>query len=79
MERGHWAAALSGSLRQLAQVTWPEFLERCDPLHRCLSDDPAGVYPRMDFESRRMYALRAAHLARRLHTTQERIALCALH
>ena len=79
MERGHWAAALSGSLRQLAQVTWPEFLERCDPLHRCLSDDPAGVYPRMDFESRRMYVLRVAHLARRLHTTQERIALCALH
>ena len=58
MERGHWAAALSGSLRQLAQVIWPEFLERCDPLHRCLSDDPAGVYPRMDFESRRMYVLR---------------------
>lgn len=35
--------------------------------------------PAWILRARRMYVLRIAHLARRLHTTQERIALCALH
>lgn len=79
MERGQWMGALIASLRALDKVIWPEFLESCDPLHRCLLEDPAGVYPAMDFESRRMYVQQTARLARQMRMPQARVALGALH
>jgi len=43
------------SLRFLGEVDWREILEGISVVHRILSLDPAGVYPRMDFESRELY------------------------
>lgn len=78
MERSQWLSALITSLRTLDKTTWPEFLEQCDPLHRCLKEDPSGTYPSMDFDSRRMYVSRLARLARQMGMSQERVALGAL-
>ena len=79
MARGHWVAALCASLRALDRVSWPEFLEDLSLLHHCFLQDPAQVYSRMDFDSRRMYVLRTARLARLMGMTEERVALGALH
>jgi len=43
------------SLRLLGESDWKETLEQLSVVHRALSLDPAGVYSRMDFESREYY------------------------
>ncbi|MBV9759036.1 MAG: glycosyl transferase [Acidobacteriaceae bacterium] len=43
------------SLRLLGEFDWKETLEQLSVVHRLLSQDPAGVYPRMNFESREYY------------------------
>ena len=43
------------SLRLIGDLDWKETLEKLSVVHRILCLDPAGVYPRMDFESREMY------------------------
>ncbi len=43
------------SLRFLGETDWKETLEDLSVVHRVLSLDPAGVYPRMDFQSREYY------------------------
>jgi cyclic beta-1,2-glucan synthetase len=43
------------SLRSLSESDWKETLEQLSVVHRALSLDPAGVYSRMDFESREYY------------------------
>ncbi|MGA8029071.1 MAG: glucoamylase family protein [Bryobacteraceae bacterium] len=43
------------SLRFLGEVDWKETLEQLSVVHRVLCLDPAGVYSRMDFESRELY------------------------
>lgn len=78
MERSQWLAALITSLRGLDKITWPEFLETCDPLHRCFLEDPSGTYAAMDFDSRRMYVTRLARLAQQMNMSQERVALGAV-
>ena len=40
------------SLRQLALLDWKECFERLSLVERTLCEDPAGVYPRMDFATR---------------------------
>ncbi len=53
------------SLRFLGEVDWKETLEQLSVIHRTFCLDPAGVYPRMEFESRAAYrrvtAKAAAH------------------
>src|SRR5689334_5198586 len=51
------------SLRFLGEVDWKETLEQLSVIHRTLCLDPAGVYPRMEFESRESYRRRVAKLA----------------
>ena len=47
--------ALIGSFRSIGEVDWKQVLEQLSIVHRTLLLDPAGVYPRMDFESRDLY------------------------
>ncbi len=54
---------LIGSLRLIGEIDWKETLERLSVVHRILSLDPAGVYPRMDFESRELYRRRIARIS----------------
>ncbi len=43
------------SLRDISQTAWKEVLEPLILFDRILRQDPAGAYPRMDFESRDLY------------------------
>ena len=43
------------SLRAISEQDWSDFFESVSCLERILRKDPAGVYPRMDFETRDQY------------------------
>jgi cyclic beta-1,2-glucan synthetase len=43
------------SLRTISEQNWSDFFESVSCLERTLREDPAGVYPRMDFKTRDMY------------------------
>ena len=53
-----WMGNAITSLRRLTQIPWGETLEAMNPVHNILAQDPSGVYPDMDFESRDMYRRR---------------------
>jgi cyclic beta-1,2-glucan synthetase len=53
------------SLRALSVHDWSAFVERVSLLERELRDDPAGVYPAMDFATRDRYRRAVEQLARR--------------
>jgi hypothetical protein len=44
-----------GAMRLINDLDWKEAIEKLSVVHRILLLDPAGVYPRMDFDSREMY------------------------
>ncbi|MBV8865547.1 MAG: glycosyl transferase [Acidobacteriaceae bacterium] len=51
------------SLRFIGERDWRSILEPLSVVHRTLLEDPAGVYPQMDYESRELYRLRIAKVA----------------
>ncbi len=53
-----WMGNAITSLKRLSQVPWGETLEAMNPIHQLLGQDPARVYPEMDFESRELYRRR---------------------
>lgn len=69
--------SLSG-LRQLSRIDWRDFVENLGVVERILRQDPAGIYPRMDFETRDNYRHRIERLARRARLSEEKTALAAL-
>ena len=78
-------ARLAGSLTRIAsafqslsQLDWPRMEEPADPLHLLLCDDPSGVYPRMDEDSRALYRARTAWLAQRFDMDELTVARAAL-
>ncbi|MBW3661191.1 MAG: DUF3131 domain-containing protein, partial [Gemmatimonadetes bacterium] len=52
------------SMRQIAAFDWADFFESVSPVERTLRDDPAGIYPRMDFATRDLYRHAVEELAR---------------
>ncbi|MET0255237.1 MAG: glucoamylase family protein, partial [Luteibacter sp.] len=53
-----------GSLRSLVTVDWRDFVEHASLVEDRLREDPAGVYPAMDFVSRDRYRHAVERLAR---------------
>ena len=53
-----------GSLRHLAAIDWHAFVERLSIVEQTLRQDPAGVYPEMDFATRDHYRHVVERLAR---------------
>ena len=53
------------SLRFIGERDWREALEKLSLVHRIFLNDPAGVYKRMDFESRQAYLRQVAKVAPR--------------
>ncbi len=51
------------SLRMIGDRDWRSMLEALSVVHRTLLEDPAGVYSRMDFESRELYRQRVEKVA----------------
>ena len=59
------AGLLIRSFRLIGDIDWKETLEQLSIVHRLLSLDPAGVYPRMELESREIYRRSVEKIAKR--------------
>lgn len=66
------------SLRDVTQAPWREIIGPLIPFDRVLRRDPAGAYPRMDFDSRELYRNEIARIAARSDFTETEVALAAL-
>jgi hypothetical protein len=66
------------SLREITQTTWKEALECLIVVDRVLREDPAGIYARMDFESRDFYRGKVINLAEHSEFSEKQVALEAL-
>ncbi len=66
------------SLRWLEEAPLWKLAEKLSPVERILRQDPAGVYERMDEDSRRDYRLRTARLAEKKGCTEPEAAALAL-
>jgi len=62
------------SMRLLDALEWREFFERVSVVEQILREDPAGVYPRMEFESRDRYRHTVEGLAQRSSLSETGIA-----
>lgn len=66
------------SLRDVGQTSWKDVIEPLIRFDRVLRDDPAGAYPRMDFDSRELYREKLVKIADRSDFTEVEVALEAL-
>ena len=66
------------SLRFIGERDWRDTLEPLSVVHRALLQDPAGVYGRMDYESREYYRERVAKIAARSDTDELGLANLAV-
>ena len=66
------------SLRQLALLDWKECFERLSRVEGLLRQDPAGIYPRMDFATRDQYRRAVEDLHRGCGLPEDQVAQRAL-
>ena len=66
------------SLRLCSTLDWRQFFEGVSLVERVLQRDPAGVYSRMDFQSRDRYRQAVEELAEPTGEAQSRVALRAV-
>ena len=66
------------SLRELALLDWKECFERLSEVEQILRQDPAGIYPQMDFPTRNHYRCAIEELRRGSGLQEEQIARVAL-
>jgi hypothetical protein len=66
------------SLREINHVHWKEVLEPQIAFDHVLRQDPAGAYPRMDFESRNLYREKVVKLADHSDATEIEVAFEAV-
>ena len=66
------------SLRWLENVSWRDFVESVSAVDQTFRGDPAGLYPKMDFETRDHYRHTVEKLARRSGRSELDVARQAL-
>jgi hypothetical protein len=66
------------SLRDVGQANWKEVLEPLVVFDQVLRQDPAGTYPRMDFESRQYYRNEVIKIAERSDMSEVEVATQAI-
>ena len=66
------------SLREISQTGWKDVLEPLILFDRVLREDPAGAYPRMDFESRDLYRTELAKIAMHSDLSEIEVATTAI-
>lgn len=66
------------SLRRIGEADWKAFFESASGTERRLRQDPSGIYPRMDFESRDTYRAAVVHLARHSNASEAQVVEVAL-
>jgi cyclic beta-1,2-glucan synthetase len=64
-----WPTLLT-SLRKIGDTVWKDLFEAASAVHRVLARDPAGVYLRMDYDSRERYRNAIAELAKHSGLTE---------
>ena len=62
------------SLRFLTSIDWKDFVEAISRVESILRDDPAGVYPKMDFATRDTYRHVIEKIARQSRASEESVA-----
>ena len=67
-----------GSLRALSAIDWREFVESMSLVETTLREDPAGVYPGMDFATRDHYRHVVESVARRSNASESEVARAAV-
>ena len=67
-----------GSLRLLEATDWRAFVEQASHVERILREDPAAVYPHMDFATRDSYRHVVEQIAREARRTELEVAACAI-
>ncbi|MDP4150938.1 MAG: glucoamylase family protein [Bacteroidota bacterium] len=67
-----------GSLRFLGTTDWQDFVEATSIVEEVLQEDPAAVYPGMDFTTRDHYRHIVEKIARHSSKTEEEVARIAL-
>ncbi len=67
-----------GSLRLLGATDWRVFVEGLSAVERCLTRDPSGVYPAMDFLTRDRYRHVVEEIARRSPLAEDEVADAAV-
>ena len=72
------AGACIRSLRDVGQANWKEVLEPLVVFDQVLRQDPAGTYPRMDFESREFYRKQLIEIAERSEMSEFDVATHAV-
>ncbi len=66
------------SLRLLNATDWKTFFEQTSCVEQILRNDPAGIYPRMDFDTRNRYRSVIEELAQHSAQSEEAVAEAAL-
>jgi cyclic beta-1,2-glucan synthetase len=71
-------AACISSLRAVATTDWSAFVERTSIVEQVLTQDPAGIYARMDFETRNYYRQAVERITTGTDHDQHAVALESL-
>ncbi|MBQ8827585.1 MAG: hypothetical protein IJZ90_00390, partial [Clostridia bacterium] len=66
------------SLNRLGSFDWDTVSSRLSTVERILENDPCGIYPQMDRDSRSYYVRCAEHIAREIDVSQEAVVLAAV-
>ena len=66
------------SLRSIANTEWASLIEPLIAIDTWLSQDPAGAFTLMDFDTREIYRVKVAYLARHSDFTEMQVAKHAL-
>ncbi len=74
----HGVGKMALSLREIKETNWKLVLEPLIPFDRVLREDPAGAYPRMDYDSRELYRKKVVKLAGRSDCSEMEVAQAAL-
>ncbi len=67
-------SSLVASLKTISDINWDEELQQVSSLNLLLSEDPAGIFPKMDSQSRSIYRVKVEKLARRFHYDENDVA-----
>ncbi|HEY1809816.1 MAG TPA: glucoamylase family protein [Acidobacteriaceae bacterium] len=67
------------SLREIAFVDWFFIMEPLVVFDAVLRDDPAGAYPKMDFDSREVYRKQVSRIARYSDCSETEVARAAIN
>jgi len=66
------------SMRLLSMFNWPVFLESISPVDLVFGEDPAGVYPSMEFATRDRYRQVVERIAQYTNVTERDVARCVV-